>query len=76
MYVAPEARGRRLGAVILRELERLAREFGYRRAILETGNRNPEAIHLYERSGYEHISPYPPYLDSARSVCFARQLEP
>ncbi|MCC7370879.1 MAG: hypothetical protein IT306_20870 [Chloroflexi bacterium] len=25
-------------------------------------------------SGYEHISPYPPYLESARSVCFARQL--
>lgn len=75
MYVSPDVRGRRLGAVILGELERLAREFGYARAVLETGNRNPEAIRLYERSGYEHIPPYGPYIGSARSVCFARQLD-
>lgn len=76
MYVAPDARGRRLAAVILAELERLAREFGYQRAVLETGDRNPEAVRLYERSGYEHIPKYPPYLDSARSICFSRRLKP
>ena len=74
MYVAPEVRGRRLAAVILRELEQLAREFGYARVVLETGDRNPEAIRLYERSGYQHIPPYGPYIGSARSVCFARNL--
>jgi len=74
MYVAPGVRGRRLAAMILGELERLAREFGYARAVLETGDRNPEAIRLYERSGYQHIPPYGPYIGSARSVCFARWL--
>jgi len=62
MYVAPEVRGRRLAAVILAELERLARAFGYARAVLETGDRNPEAIRLYERCGYQHIPPYGPYI--------------
>lgn len=75
MYVAPEVRGRRLAAVILDRLEGLAREFGYARAVLETGDRNPEAIRLYERSGYEHIPPYGPYIGSARSVCFATSLD-
>ena len=74
MYVAPEVRGRRLAAVILERLEQLAREFGYARAVLETGDRNPEAIRLYERSGYEHIPPYGPYIGSARSVCFSKRL--
>lgn len=76
MYVAVEVRGRRLAAAILTELERLARGFGYQRAVLETGDRNPEAVRLYERFGYERIPPYPPYLDSARSICFSRRLEP
>lgn len=74
MYVAPEVRGLRLAAIILDRLEQLAREFGYARAVLETGDRNPEAIRLYERSGYEHVPPYGPYIGSARSVCFAKPL--
>jgi len=74
MYVIPEARGRRLAAAILGELERLAREFGYTRTLLETGDRNPEAVRLYERCGYAHVPPYGPYIGSARSICFARTL--
>ncbi|MGE3909457.1 MAG: GNAT family N-acetyltransferase [Chloroflexota bacterium] len=72
MYVRPEIRGRRVAAAILDRLEQLAREFGYGRAVLETGDRNPEAIRLYERTGYQHIPPYGPYIGSARSVCFAK----
>ena len=55
MYVSPEARGKRLGAAFLARLEELARGFGYARAVLETGDAQPEAIRLYDRSGYRRI---------------------
>ena len=74
MYVSPEARGRRLGGAILARLEELARGFGYARAVLETGNAQPEAIRLYERSGYQRIRCYGRYVGEARSVCFAKTL--
>jgi putative acetyltransferase len=74
MYVAPEARGRRLGGAILERLEELARGFGYARMALETGNAQPEAIRLYERSGYTRIPCYGPYAEDPRSVCFGKTL--
>jgi putative acetyltransferase len=74
MYVSPEARGRGLGGAILARLEGLARGFGYARSVLETGTAQPEAIRLYERSGYGRIPSYGPYADDPRSVCFAKAL--
>lgn len=74
MFVLEAARGRRFGEAILARLEGLAREFGYRRAILETGNRQHAAIRLYERTGYERIACYGRYIGDPRSVCFGKQL--
>lgn len=74
MYVAPDARGRRIGGLILDRLGALAVCFGYARVILETGDRQPEAIRLYERSGYAQISCYGAYLDDPHSVCLAKPL--
>jgi GNAT superfamily N-acetyltransferase len=74
MYVVPEARGRRLGGAILERLEALARSFGYARAVLETGNRQIEAIRLYERSGYRRIACYGRYASDPRSICFGKSL--
>jgi GNAT superfamily N-acetyltransferase len=73
MYVVPEHRGRGYARVILRELERLAADSGYSAAQLETGDRQPEAIGLYERAGYHRIPPYGYYTDSPRSVCFEKR---
>ena len=55
------------------ELERLARQSGYNVARLETGDRQPEAIHLYERSGYHRIPNFGIYAGSQRSVCFEKR---
>ena len=74
MYVASEARGHRIGGLILERLERLPRDFGYERVVLETGDAQPEAIRLYQRSGYERIPCYGQYDGEARSVCFAKSL--
>jgi GNAT superfamily N-acetyltransferase len=76
MYTAPAWRGRGVAAAILAELERHARAFGYLVVRLETGDRQPGAIRLYERSGYRHMPPFGPYVAWADSVCFEKPMAP
>ena len=56
------------------ELERLGRERGAARLVLQTGNRQPEAIALYEKLGYRAIDIYPPYVRFPASRCFEKVL--
>jgi GNAT superfamily N-acetyltransferase len=58
MYVVPEARGQGLGRRLLEELEAAARELGYARIRLDTGDRQPHAQAMYERAGYHRIDNY------------------
>jgi GNAT superfamily N-acetyltransferase len=74
MYVAPVARGKRLGVRILAELEREARKLGIRRLVLETGEKQKEAITLYEREGFKRIPNFGEYIDAPLSVCFGKDL--
>ena len=74
MYVTPEARGRGVARAILDRLEATARDVGYARVLLETGNRQLAAIRLYERAGYERVACYGRYVDDPRSVCFGKAL--
>jgi GNAT superfamily N-acetyltransferase len=74
MYVNPGLRGQGIAAGILKELEEWARELGVDRIVLETGMRQPEAIRLYEKNGYERISNYGPYEGVENSVCFEKLL--
>ena len=74
MFVVPECRGRGYSRLILAELERRCVDAGYTTARLETADRQPEAIALYERSGYRRIPPFGDYVDSERSVCFEKSL--
>jgi GNAT superfamily N-acetyltransferase len=76
MYVEPWARGRGVARRILAELEGAARAMGYGVIWLETGVRQPEAIGLYESSGYRRIPAYGEYVGSATSVCFEKVLSP
>jgi len=75
MYVLPSARGARVGRRLLAELERHARENGLERLILVTGIRQPEAICLYERSGYTRIPCPPDYTDSPLRVFMEKRPE-
>ena len=74
MFTRREWRGQGVGRALLRELECVARELGLRRLVLETGIRQPEAIALYERGGFERIPPYGGYADSAISLCLQKDL--
>lgn len=74
MYVLPQHRGRGHARVVLDELERLARELGWRRLILETGVLQPEAIGLYLRAGYQSIENFGEYTGVEESRCFTKNL--
>jgi GNAT superfamily N-acetyltransferase len=58
IYLAPEARGRGIGRQLLNELERHARDLGYRRVRLTTGDSQPEALQLFQSTGYEEVAPF------------------
>lgn len=74
MFVQPEVRGKGIAGRVLKELEAWMEELGYRRWILETGEKQPEAIRLYEKSGYSRIPNYGQYADVATSVCFEKRV--
>jgi putative acetyltransferase len=75
MYVAPERRGKGIATKILTELETWARELTYAKCILETGKKQPEAIGLYRKNGYNVIPNYGQYAGVENSVCFEKVLK-
>ena len=75
MFVLPEHRGRRVAAGVLKELEDWAAEMDFRECILETGYKQPEAIALYKRSGYEVIENYGQYIGVENSVCMRKIID-
>lgn len=75
MYVVPEVRGRGVGRAIVAWLLEAAREAGYRRIRLETGNRREEALALYRSAGFSPIPCWGPYAEDPKSRCFELDLE-
>lgn len=74
MYVAPHARGRRVGAALLDALAEAARGLGYARLVLETGVLQPEAVALYTREGWQPVEAFGHYAASPLSRCFGKPL--
>lgn len=74
MYVVPDARGRGLARLLLLHLESLARGLGATRVLLETGTRQPEAMSLYETSGYRRIEGFGHYKCEPDSISYAKDL--
>ena len=75
MYVFPEKRGCGIATKILTELENWATELSYKKCILETGKKQPEAIKLYKKNGYKLTANYGQYVHIENSVCFEKELD-
>jgi GNAT superfamily N-acetyltransferase len=75
MFVRPENRGRGIAGKILTELETWAKELNFSECVLETGLKQPEAIRLYQKSGYETIPSYGQYLNIENSVCMKKLIK-
>jgi GNAT superfamily N-acetyltransferase len=74
MYVKPTLRGRGVARRVLASLEAEARSLGVKRVVLETGERQPEALSLYSQSGFSRIPAFGEYLGSPLSLCMGKEL--
>lgn len=59
---------------ILTALEEWAKELQHTSCILETGKKQPEAIRLYQKSGYNIIPNYGQYAGIDNSVCMKKEI--
>lgn len=75
MYVRPEFRRRGVSKAVLEALEAHARALGLLRLVLETGQRQAEALVLYAKAGFKAIPAFGEYVVSPLSVCMEKVLE-
>jgi GNAT superfamily N-acetyltransferase len=76
MYVVDSARRRGLARRILAELESSAGNAGAKRMVLNTGHQQPEAIALYESSGYSPSDGFGHYACTPGAVFYGKDLGP
>ncbi|HUO98132.1 MAG TPA: GNAT family N-acetyltransferase [Rhizomicrobium sp.] len=75
MYTVPAHQGEGIGGRILAEIEALARKEGFRRLVLETGDRHPAAWRVYERAGFTRCGAVLDYPDDPWSVFYEMELK-
>ena len=76
VYVEPAFRRQGLAQAIVAELERSAAAAGHRSVVLNTGNRQPEALALYAALGYVPVPGYGVYACSPGAVFLGKDLPP
>ncbi|HTN45364.1 MAG TPA: GNAT family N-acetyltransferase [Flavipsychrobacter sp.] len=74
MFVLVPYRGNGIASSVLAELETWSRELNYQQCILETGEKQPEAIRLYHKNHYTVIPNFGQYAGVISSVCFQKTL--
>lgn len=72
MYVMPAYRGRGVAEPLLDAAECVAAELGAERIVLQTGDRQPDAVRMYQRNGYARTPVFPPYETIRHSRCFQK----
>ena len=75
IYVSPMFRRKGIAQELVSQLIQWAKEVGYRRMLLETGEKLSGAIALYAKLGFERIPNYGPYVDMPESICMAREIQ-
>jgi GNAT superfamily N-acetyltransferase len=74
MFIRRPFRGRGWSRTLLTLLEDEARTLGFARIVMETGAQQPEAMGLYESSGYAPIPGFGHYRDSPMSRSYGKDL--
>ena len=69
VFVRENYRKQNIGGMLLEQLISYAKESGYQRIILETGNFLQASVRLYFRYGYEQIENYGAYKNMKESLC-------
>ena len=73
-WVDPTRRGSGVADAVMANLLDHARAHDVTTVRLETGDRQAAAMRFYRRHRFAEIPRFGPYVDSATSVCFAREL--
>jgi putative acetyltransferase len=78
MYTLPAVRGQRVGSLLLQRIERLARDRGLSRLVLETGEAPgfEGAWRVYERGGFSVCGAVLDYPDSGYSRFYEKKMLP
>ena len=74
VFVRPQAQGNGIGTMLVSKLIAWARELGYRRMILETGELLAESVYVYTKLGFQKIPNYGAYVDMPESLCMGLDL--
>jgi hypothetical protein len=73
MFVLPEVRGR-FCPKYFAGFRTMGVESGFSFSVLETLDRQTEAIGMYQKCGYTVIDNYEPYLGLKNSICMRKQI--
>ncbi|MEU1754032.1 GNAT family N-acetyltransferase [Micromonospora matsumotoense] len=76
MYVVPAHRGWGIADQLLDAAREAAGQFGAGRIVLQTGDRQPDAVRRYVRAGYRPVPVFPPYDALPYSRCYALVIHP
>lgn len=74
VYVGPAFRRRGLASAIMAAVEGTAARAGHRSVVLNTGDRQPEAVELYRRLGYRPVPGYGVYARAPMAVFLGKEL--
>ena len=74
VFVLPAEQGKGIGTELVSKLIEWARELGYKKMILETGELLAESCHVYSKLGFQRIPNYGAYADMPESLCMGKEL--
>lgn len=73
-FIEEKYRGLGLGSSIMKKLERLAKEKGYKKSILSTGLDMIDSINFYKKLNYKIIENYYPFISKSEDICMGKKL--
>ena len=74
VFVRPEAQGHGIGTTLVSKLVEWAKELGYKKMVLETGELLAESVHVYSKLGFKQIPNYGQYAGMEESYCMGMDL--
>ena len=74
VFVRPEGQGHGIGTELVSMLIEWAKELGYQKMILETGDLLAESVHVYSKLGFRKIPNYGAYINMPESLCMGLEL--
>lgn len=74
MFVPVEERGKGIATLVLQELEKWCKDLNFETCILETGEKQQEAVKLYLKNDYRVIPNYGQYAEVPSSICFEKKV--